>query len=144
MPRLHEPVNVGVRHGAWGEEVAACYLRRAGFQIIDRNSCPVAKDRRLEIDIVAWDPESDAMVFVEVKQHAKMSPYARRISRIDRRKKQNLRRACTAWRLANKWHGSFRFDVIEIYGTPEGGRPVVDHIEKVSLFAEPGRFVKWE
>ena len=43
----------------------------------------------------------------------------------------------------NKWQGGFRFDVIEIYGTPEGGRPVVDHIEKVNLFAKQGRFVKW-
>ena len=94
-------------------------------------------------DIVAWDPKSDAMVFVEVKQHASLSPYARRISSVDARKKRNLRRACGAWRRANKWQGGFRFDVIEIYGTPEGGRPVVDHIEKVNLFAKSGRFVKW-
>ena len=135
--------NVGVRRGAWGEEVATDYLRLAGYQIVDRNSCPVAGDRRLEIDIVAWDPKSDAMVFVEVKQHASLSPYARRISSVDARKKRNLRRACGAWRRANKWQGGFRFDVIEIYGTPEGGRPVVDHIEKVNLFAKSGRFVKW-
>ena len=83
------------------------------------------------------------MVFVEVKQHATMSPYKRRLSRVNRRKKANLRRACNAWRRVNKWHGDFRFDVIEIYGTPEGGRPVVDHIEKVTLFADPKRFVKW-
>ena len=136
--------NVGVRNGAWGEDVAAEHLRRAGYEIVDRNACPVAGDRRLEIDIVAWDRKSDAMVFVEVKQHASMSPYGRRLSRVDRRKKANLRRACNAWRRANRWKGGFRFDVVEIYGTPEGGRPVVDHIERVDLFARPDRFVKWD
>ena len=135
--------NVGVRNGAWGEGVAVEHLRRLGFEIVDRNSCPCARDRRLEIDIVAWDPRADTMVFVEVKQHATMSPFARRLSRIDRRKKANLRRACGAWRRVNGWRGAFRFDVIEIYGTPGRGRPIVDHIEKVDLFAGPERFVKW-
>ena len=143
MRPQRDSANVGVRNGVWGEDVAAEYLRRDGYQIVDRNSCPVARDRRLEIDLVAWDPKADAMVFVEVKQHATMSPYKRRLSRVNRRKKANLRRACNAWRRVNKWHGDFRFDVIEIYGTPEGGRPVVDHIEKVNLFADPKRFVKW-
>ena len=143
MRLLRDSPNVGVRNGAWGEDVAAEHLLRDGYQIVDRNSCPVSRDRRLEIDIVAWDPKTDAMVFVEVKQHATMSPYKSRLSRVNRRKKANLRRACNSWRRANKWHGDFRFDVIEVYGTPEGGRPVVDHIEKINLFADPQRFVKW-
>ena len=83
------------------------------------------------------------MVFVEVKQQAKPSPYARRLRRIDRNKKRNILRACNAWRRINKWHGAFRFDVIEIYGVPERGRPVIDHIPNVELFAKPGRFVRW-
>ena len=135
--------NVGVVHGEWGEAVATEFLRRSGFEIVDRNSCPVAKDGRLEIDIVAWDRRSDTMVFVEVKQHAQLSPYARRLRSVDRRKRDNLRRACNAWRRVNKWHGAYRFDVIEIYGVPEGGRPVIDHIPNVALFARPERFVKW-
>ena len=143
MRPLRDSGNVGVRNGAWGEDIAAEHLRRDGYQIVDRNSCPVARDRRLEIDLVAWDPKADAMVFVEVKQHATMSPYKQRLSRVNRRKKANLRRACNAWRRVNKWRGDFRFDVIEIYGTPEGGRPVVDHIERINLFADPKRFVKW-
>ena len=141
--RRRETVNVGVAHGAWGEDVAAEYLRRGGFEIVERNTRPVERDSRLEIDLVAWDRKADTMVFVEVKQHATLSPYARRLRGVDRRKRENLRRACTAWRRTNKWHGAYRFDVIEIYGTPEGGRPVIDHIEHVELFARRGRFVKW-
>ena len=139
-----DSANVGVKNGVWGEDVAVEYLRRAGFQIVDRNSCPVERDRRLEIDLVAWDPKSDAMVFVEVKQHATLSPHCRRLARIDRRKRANLRRACNAWRRVNRWRGDFRFDVIEISGTPDGGRPIVDHIERVNLFVDSRRFVKWD
>ncbi len=139
-----EAANVGVTRGAWGEDVAADFLRRRGYLIVDSNACPVEKDRRLEIDLVAWDEATDTMVFVEVKQHATLTPYGRRLRSVDRSKRVNLRRACNAWRRVNKWRGSFRFDVIEIYGTPEGGRPVIDHIEKVNLFAKPNRFVKWD
>lgn len=138
-----EAANVGVTRGAWGEDVAADFLRRRGYLIVDSNACPVEKDRRLEIDLVAWDEATDTMVFVEVKQHATLTPYGRRLRSVDRSKRVNLRRACNAWRRVNKWRGSFRFDVIEIYGTPDGGRPVIDHIEKVNLFAKPNRFVKW-
>jgi len=144
MRRLRKETNLGVAHGVWGEDVAADYLRRGGFEIIERNTRPVEDDLRLEIDIVAWDRKADAMVFVEVKQHATVSSYARRLRSVDRRKRENLRRACNAWRRVNRWRGAYRFDVIEIYGTPEGGRPVIDHIEHVELFAKRGRFVKWE
>jgi len=144
MRRPHEAANVGVARGNWGEEVATEYLRRAGFEIVDRNPHPVADDLRLEIDIVAWEPSTDTMVFVEVKQHASPTPYGRRLRSVDRRKRENLRRACNAWRRANRWRGAYRFDVIEVYGTPEGGRPVLDHVAHVELFARRGRFVKWE
>lgn len=140
---LRETANIGVLRGAWGESVAVDHLRRHGYEIVDRNSRPVEKDGRLEIDIVAWDRRKDTMVFVEVKQHAKPSPCARRLRSVDRRKRLNLRRACNAWRRINRWHGAFRFDVIEIYGVPEGGEPVIDHISDIELFAKPGRFVKW-
>ena len=143
MARTLENENVGLRHGAWGEEVATCYLRRHGFEIVDRNSRPSERDGRLEIDIVAWERASDTMVFVEVKQHRAPSPFSRRLRSVDRRKKRNLRRACNAWRRINRWGGAFRFDVIEVYGEPGGGRPVVDHIANVELFPARGRFVKW-
>ena len=141
--QLRERDNVGVLHGLWGETVAVDYLRRHGYEIVDRNSRPVEKDERLEIDIVAWDRRKDEMVFVEVKQHAQPSPYARRLQSVNKRKRMNLRRACNAWRRTNRWRGAFRFDVIEIYGVPGGGRPVIDQISNVELFAKRGRFVRW-
>ena len=58
---LRKADNVGVLHGAWGEAVAVDHLRRHGYEIVDRNSRPVERDERLEIDIVAWDRRKDAM-----------------------------------------------------------------------------------
>ena len=143
MPARREPSCLGAERGSWGEDVAADFLRRRGYLIVDSNSRPVEKDRRLEIDLVAWEESTDTMVFVEVKQHGDLKDRLRRLRSVDRGKRANLRRACNAWRRVNKWRGDFRFDVIEIYGTPEGGRPVIDHVERVNLFAKPGRFVKW-
>ena len=134
--------NVGVAHGDWGEDVAVEFLRRDGYEIIDRKVRPVPDDERLEIDIIAFDWKNDAMVFVEVKQHAARSPYQKRLRSITRRKCRNLRRACNAWRRINRWRGGCRFDVIEVYGTP-GRRPEIDHIAHVPLFARPERFVRW-
>ena len=142
MPRPRKVCNLGVERGAWGESVATDYLRRAGFVVVDRNARPVERDERLEIDIVAWDPKRDEMTFVEVKQHADLTPYGRRLRSVNRRKKRNLLRACNAWRRVNKWHGGYRFDVIEIYGVP-GRRPEIDHIPHVELFARRERFVRW-
>lgn len=135
--------NTGVEHGVWGEDVATNYLRRGGYEILDRNSRPARSDHRLEIDIVALEKKTKTLVFVEVKQHADFSPYARRLRSVNRRKRENLRRVCNAWRILNKWKGAYRFDVIEIYGTPEGGSPVIDHIDHVELFSRSDRFVKW-
>lgn len=129
-------------NGRWGEAVAAEFLRRRGFEIIDSNSRPSRKDRRLEIDIVARDKANDTIVFVEVKQHARISAFQRRLRSVDAQKKMNLRRACNAWRRVNAWSGAFRFDVIEVYGSP-GARPFIDHIQNVRLFVPGGRFVKW-
>lgn len=137
-----ESENVGVAHGAWGEDVAVRFLRCAGYEIVERDAHPVARDRRLDIDIVAYDAFSETLVFVEVKQHSARSPYQRRLRSVDREKRLRLRRACQAWKRVNRWQGGYRFDVIQVYGVP-GCRPEVDHIPNVELFPAKGRFVKW-
>jgi len=135
--------NVGVEHGAWGEDVAVERLRLEGLQIIDRNVRP-CQDRRLEIDIIAYDRESEVIVFVEVKQHASHAVWERRIRSVDRAKMRNLRRACNAWRRRNRWHGGYRFDVIEIFGVPGCARPEIDHVRQVGLFCPASRFIRWD
>ena len=111
----------------------AALLRCEGLEIVDRNVRPAPYDRRLEIDVVAYDPPSDTMVFVEVKQHGSHLQEESVLRGITERKRRNLLKAFGAWRSANKWYGSTRFDVVEVFGRPGHGRPEVDHIRSVRL-----------
>ena len=134
------PTCVGVARGQWGEDMAAAYLTGQGWRILERNARPCRRDRRCELDIVAFIPASSQVVFVEVKTHRRHSAFAGRLWAVDRRKKRNLLRACASWLMRRKWHGSFRFDVIEVYGIEGGGDPEIDHVENVRLFPAHWRF----
>ncbi len=136
--------NIGVMHGAWGEEVASEALRRKGYKILARNARPCAWDRRLEIDIVAYDRETDTLTFVEVKQHAQHVPCETRLRSVNARKKRLLKVACNTWRKLHHWAGSYRFDVIQVFGVPGQSVPEVDHLRHVNLFTSPTRVVNWE
>ena len=134
-------INTSVRRGAWGEDMAAAYLRRIGWRIVGRNVRPCKNDRRCELDIVAYVPRERRIVFVEVKTHLRHSSYAGRLWAIDRRKKANLLKACANWLMSKKWHENYRFDVVEVYGSDEGGTPPeIDHITNVKLFPPNWRF----
>ena len=102
---------------------------------------PCARDRRCEIDLIVRTRDHRGIAFVEVKTHRVRSPRATRLWCIDRRKKSILLRACSNWILREKWHGNFRFDVVQVYGTPEAPNPPeIDHIENVPLFPPKWRF----
>lgn len=136
--------NTGVLRGRWGEDVAAKWLVRNGYAIAARNVRPCLDDKRLEIDIVARDRRNDIVVFVEVKQHASRDGVQTRLRAVDSRKKALLLRACRAWMWRKRWRGSFRFDVIEVYGTPESRlKPEIDHVERVRLFTSAQKHVDW-
>ena len=136
--------NPSVARGRWGEDIAAEWLRSRGYTIIERNVRPSRRDARLEIDIVAYERTSDVIVFVEVKQHARRTEYDRLLRSVNARKRSLMRRACCAWLRANKWSGSYRFDVVEVYGTPDSRRRVeIDHVERVRLFNQHSGFVNW-
>ena len=133
--------NKSVRRGCWGENVAAEHLRRKGWRIVGRNVRPCRRDQRCELDIVAYIPSERQIVFVEVKTHLRHSPYASRLWAVDRRKRANLLRASANWLMTRKWHGNFRFDVIEVYGEEAGNMPPeIDHIANVKLFPPNWRF----
>jgi len=145
MSRRPDGENVGVAHGRWGEDVAVEWLRTRGYVIVDRNVRPCRRDARPEIDVVAYDEDRDVIVFVEVKQHARRSEFQRRLRSVDRRKRRVLLHACRSWLRWNRWRGSYRFDVVEVYGEPESSRrPEIDHVERVQLFGKSERFVNWK
>lgn len=124
--------------GAWGEELADAFLRRAGYRILGRN---VRFGPEREIDIVARAPRRDgeppALVFVEVKTRSDET-LGRPFAAVDDAKRRALVRA--AARYVRKLHerpAYVRFDVVEVVGHPKlPTAPVVRHIE--NAFALPG------
>lgn len=133
--------NENVRIGSWGEDVAACFLKNHGWEIVGRRVRPCKRDRRCEIDVIALSSDRKTVVFVEVKTHALRSPRASPMWGVDRRKKNVLLRACANWLMCEKWHGNFRFDVIEVFGRRTSPHPPeIDHFENVPLFPPKWRF----
>lgn len=136
--------NLGVAHGVWGECVARKYLKEAGFHILEINARPYKKDKRLELDIVAVDKKSECLVFLEVKQHNRVSEFGSKTMRsVDRRKINNIRKAANAWRWNADYHGAYRFDVLQIYGTPELGVMQLIHTKDVCMFVKSASHVNW-
>lgn len=138
-----EPVqNQSVARGIWGEKIAAQFLLRKGWRIIDRNVRPFERDERKEIDIVAYCEEDNMIVFVEVKTHKAHTLFAPRAWGVDRAKKRNLLPAFRAWLRTRKWAGNYRFDIVEVYGDGSG-EPEIDHLVNVPIFPATDRFYRY-
>lgn len=110
--------------GAWGEWIAAEYLRRKHYRIeAVRYSC-----RYGEIDLIAKN--SRFLVFVEVKLR-KNAAFAAAREYVDQRKRDRIRVTASLYLSQNPTDLQPRFDVIEIYA-PEGinsVHPEINHME---------------
>lgn len=110
--------------GAWGEALAAEYLRKKRYQIIAAGY----RCRYGEIDLIAQNKK--ALVFVEVKLR-KSADYAAARDYVDKRKQDKLRTTASLYLSQNPTNLPARFDVIEIYA-PEGtatAHPQIQHME---------------
>lgn len=110
--------------GAWGEALAAEYLRKKRYKIVAAGY----RSRFGEIDLIAQ--EKRFLVFVEVKLR-KSADFAQGREYVDRRKQDRLRTTAALYLSENPTNLQPRFDVIEIYapaGT-ETARPEIHHME---------------
>lgn len=105
--------------GRVGENSAAIYLEKIGFNIIGRN----VYVGRCEIDIIAEN--GDLLLFVEVKTRRQApdvkSIYGRPASAVDREKRQNLMSAVRRYLHENRKETEAfqpRIDIIEVYVDP--------------------------
>ncbi len=111
--------------GEWGERLAEDFLKRAGYKILGRR---VRIGTRDELDLVARHKHQ--LVFVEVKTR-KSETFGRPSSAVDRRKRHTLSRAAIRYlkKLPNP-RVCFRFDIVEVIGSPEAPRSAqIRHIE---------------
>lgn len=110
--------------GAWGEALAADYLRKKHYKTVAQGySCKFG-----EIDLIVQDRKY--LVFVEVKTR-KSADFARAREYVDARKQDRIRITASMYLAQNPTRLQPRFDIIEIYA-PEGTatlKPEICHME---------------
>lgn len=110
--------------GAWGEALAAEYLRKKHYSIIAANF----RTRMGEIDLIAANRRF--LVFVEVKLR-KNKNFAMAREFVDYRKQRRIKSTALLYLSTHPTKLQPRFDVIEIYA-PEGVEtrcPEINHLE---------------
>ncbi|MFB7875395.1 MULTISPECIES: YraN family protein [unclassified Nocardia] len=107
--------------GAYGEKLAAQYLREAGMEIIARNW----RCRYGELDLIVQDPSVTA--FVEVKTRSGLG-FGTPAESVTFSKQQRIRRLALLWLAEQEgpWR-RIRFDVVSVL-LPRGSTPVIDHL----------------
>lgn len=107
--------------GRRGEELAAEYLRRAGYKIVDRNHVNALG----EIDLIADDGGVVVVVEVKTRSRAGRPPS----EAVDFRKQRKLTSAAELYLKSKGWtNRPARFDVIEVI-SPPGAAPEIRHIK---------------
>ena len=114
-----------LRVGLWGERVAETGLNAKGYRTLGRR---VRIGRHDEIDLVMQC--GDVLVFVEVKTPSN-EDFGRPAQAIKQRKRIALSRAARHYLRRLKYRPRYyRFDVVEVIGSPDHrDAPVVRHIE---------------
>lgn len=112
--RRREPVPLG-RHG---EDLAAKYLKRAGYRILERN----VRLGRYEVDIIARD--GGTLCFVEVRTRATNDPVPPEDTIRDQ-KRRHLREAARYYMTKHPDPDQYyRFDVVAVI-VPDTGKPEI-------------------
>ena len=110
--------------GAWGEALAANYLRKKRYTLLATGY----RSRYGEIDLIVRDKAY--LVFVEVKLR-KTDFFAQAREFVDFRKQSRIRTTASVYLSQNPTELQPRFDVIEIYA-PDGTatkKPIINHLE---------------
>ncbi len=113
--------------GTWGETLAADYLERKGYTIVERDW----KSGHRDIDIIAVN--GNKVVFVEVKTRRNRI-FGEPEDAINFMKLQNLRAAINHYVKYRHINQEIRFDIISIIGTPDGSEPEINHFEDIPLY----------
>lgn len=128
-PTMSEIISLGIKPndpspsgtsvlGKTGEEIAALFLKKKGFELVLRNfKVPIGRNRRGvqisgEIDIIAL--EKDVLCFIEVKTRSS-DEFSTPLSAVDLRKQRQITRTARVYRKIFDLHKiRFRYDVVAI------------------------------
>lgn len=113
--------------GAYGEDLAASYLERHGYRIVDRNWRLANGALRGELDLVV--ARGGTLAIVEVKTR-RGDAFGGPVAAVGRRKQAKMRALAAAWlRAHGGWLGPVRFDVVAVW-LRGGQEPEVRHLPR--------------
>ncbi|MCR5261048.1 MAG: YraN family protein [Candidatus Gastranaerophilales bacterium] len=115
--------NQTVQTGKKGEDIAAQYLQKSGYTILERNK---HFSKNCEIDIIAKD--KDTTVFVEVKTRKSLN-FGHPFEAINNAKMQKIFHGVLLYCAENKI-SKYRIDGIAVIGTVS---PQIEHLKNLSL-----------
>lgn len=105
--------------GDWGEKVAAWYLQKKGYRVIDKN----VQFRDGEIDLVAL--KDGLLIFVEIKTR-KTAGFGS-VSAINQTKQNRIRRAAIRFCKQEGLSAATQFDAVVIIGSQESKEISIQH-----------------
>ncbi len=121
------------RTGDRGEELAATYLEKEGYRVLDRNY----RFERAEVDLVCFEPaERDEhggeLVVVEVKTRSGTG-FGRPEEAVTPEKQRHIVRATQAYLYERRLEGApLRFDVVSVV-LQKGRPPLIEHFKNAFL-----------
>jgi putative endonuclease len=109
-----------IKKGKEGEDLAADFLVRQGYEIVERNF----RYRRSEIDLIVR--KENWLVFVEVKMRSS-DAFGYPEEFVDYKKAKNIVYGAEQYTFENDYNGNVRYDVVAI--TMRNGVPDLKHFE---------------
>ena len=108
--------------GQMGEDIAAKYLEKKGYKILERNK---HFSRACEVDIIAL--YKDTLVFVEVKTR-KNNAFGIPFEAITAAKYKNIKTGVYSYLAENNKYKKYRIDAVSIILEPE---LQIEHLENI-------------
>lgn len=121
--------------GQIGEKVAADFLLRKGYEILETNYQNNSGYRLGEIDIIARDKKTEEIIFVEVKTR-NYQKYKDTLpeENITYNKLRKLEKIANAYLLKYHWRDkSFRFDALSIWLDLASRKAKIKHLPSIYL-----------
>lgn len=94
----------------------ACeFLRRFGYEVLDRGCAVDVDGHRRSIDVVAYDRMYNIVVGVKVVDYGSCDDEYRKYVRKRRRNINAYAERCMAWCSLHGWRNGFRCDTVSVY-----------------------------
>ena len=116
--------------GELGEAAAAKFLKKNGYRILERNF----RSHPHEIDIIAWNRNEKALVFVEVKTRNAEALVGGYHAAMNKHKRDCVKKCAAAYLKKTKFNPvSWRFDIIEAAHNNDGEISAISHFENITF-----------